>query len=920
MIRHKYRIVSLQNLIKYYNQCYQADNRGLILKNIFSSSIENRFFFENIEEELATGYLPYYPIDENYGEEIAKKISLAEKEKELVYCSTFIVGYDSNNKSTSKVCSPLFLIPAKIIESEEEYSVELDRENLRVNFQIFSEINSISGDSTKFLEDLFLAIHDNKVDEQTIHDIISIIEKYTNTIDTSNLLNFPTLFDKKSINNLYQRKFVKEDGGFFVVPAGALAIVGKSVNTRGIINELTEISNTNEFSQPILSIFDNEKTIEKVTLTMPKGHVPAILNNAQNSIIENSSKFPFSVIIGPPGTGKTYTISALAIEKMSIGKSVLIVSKTDKAVDIIAEKIENQLNLENVIVRAGRSTYKKDLVKHLSMLLSNYYFSDDEITSKVLQKKLAKLDKKIFKKKATFNKRVKDELSWGRIIAKKKPNIFDKIKRNFINWRNEALDNHFELMRKIYRRLIDKNLLILKLIKTKYDENIKFALKHERDDLQKLLQSLRARHGSKQEKLFDEINFDAVLKVFPIWLVKMSDIYKVLPLRKELFDYVIIDEATQCDISSSIPILQRGKKAIITGDPNQLRHFSFISAAQQNLFKEKLELSEKYEPLIDYKNKSTLDIVSENAKSNHQFVFLDEHYRSLPSIIEFSNANIYNNALKIMTSRPLLKENDGIKLHQCNGKREKSGYNKEETQKVLEIVKNIIFSERHIEEKLCSSVGILSPFRDQVENISKEITNNFTLTELKKHQVSINTPYGFQGDERDIMILSFVVDNSANAMSFRYLNKEEVFNVAITRARKMQHIVHSIDTKALKSDYLLRQYLESFEKTKLKTQTENKQDIKNEFALDVKKELEIRGFEIHIGFNIAGLNVDIVACKDGHNYGIDLIGFPGMYEEAISMERYKMLTRANLPTFPLAYTYWIADKNKTIMQFIGNTE
>ncbi|MBN2891992.1 MAG: AAA family ATPase [Bacteroidales bacterium] len=910
--------MSLQNLVKYYNLCYQADNRGLIVKNLFSKSVENKLIFDDFQEELITGYLPYFPLDKKYGEETAKKITLAEKEKELIYCSTFIIGNDENWLGNSKnVCSPLFMYPAKITESEEEYSLEIDREGIRINFQIFNELNTINGDTSKFYELLFQTVIEHVVDNQTIGKIIKLIDDYTINIDTSNLLSFPTLFSEKAIKNIYTRKAIKEEGKFMIVPAAGLAVVKKSVNTRGIINELTAISEASYFSEPLRTIFSNAKIIESINEEI--GQVPAVLNNAQKGIIDNSAKFPFSVIIGPPGTGKTYTISALAIEKMSIGKSVLIVSKTDKAVDIIAEKIENQLNLPNVLVRAGRKSYKNDLIKFLDRILSNNHYGDANNSSKELYKIINKKEKRINKIKNKFAERTEDELKWGHAIAENKTHIIADIKRKYINWRNSILDNHFELIKQLQLEIDERNRLVLEFIKTKYDENIDKALENDRNDINNLRRALKSRRGTKQENLFNSINYNVLLKVFPIWLVKMSDIYNVLPLKPELFDYVIIDEATQCDIASTIPILQRGKKAVITGDPNQLRHFSFLSATQQEIFKEKLDIQDIDDSLTDYKNKSILDAVAENAKSNNQFVFLDEHYRSLPAIIRFSNKKIYDSALKIMTSRPSLKNNEGIIIVKCTGQRLKAGYNKEEAQKVLEIVKETISSESHLHENICSSIGILSPFRDQVEYISNAISTEFALSDIKKHQISINTPYGFQGDERDIMILSFAVDNKTNAMAFRYMNKDDVFNVSITRARKVQYIIHSLDTKTLKTDSLLRQYLESFEKYEQFQESKN-QNIKDNFTTEVKKELEKKGFEVHEAFNVAGLDVDIVATKNDKNFGIDLIGYPGVFQGAFTLERYKMLTRAGLPTYPIAYTYWKADKKMCMQNFIEITQ
>src|SRR5262249_22291648 len=92
---------------------------------------------------------------------------------------------------------------------------------------------------------------------------------------------------------------------------------------------------------------------------------------------------------------------------------------------------------------------------------------------------------------------------------------------------------------------------------------------------------LRARTGGKQEDLFNKIDLEVLLTAFPVWLVNLSDIHDVLPLKRELFDLAIIDEATQCDIASCLPILYRARRAVIVADPNQLRHLSFPSIPRQ---------------------------------------------------------------------------------------------------------------------------------------------------------------------------------------------------------------------------------------------------------------------------------------------------------------------------------------------------
>lgn len=81
---------------------------------------------------------------------------------------------------------------------------------------------------------------------------------------------------------------------------------------------------------------------------------------------------------------------------------------------------------------------------------------------------------------------------------------------------------------------------------------------------------------------------------------------------------------------------------------------------------------------------------------------------------------------------------------------------------------------------------------------------SFTNTEILKHKIPVATPYGFQREERDIMLISFSLDNESKRASV-YLNKPDVFNVTITRARHQQKLFLSIDETQLPETNLLRQ-------------------------------------------------------------------------------------------------------------------
>jgi len=159
--------MKLQNLIKYFNACYQADNSGLGINNFFSSSVENRVVFEE-EEELINGLLPFIPLDTKKAVNAKKTIGVYRKEKELVYSSLFIIGktISFTNKPTT-ICSPLFIYPAKVFLDDDIYYLEVDKSNRRVNYALLSQIRKNEENNNDFFEEFSDTVLQNNIDEFT---------------------------------------------------------------------------------------------------------------------------------------------------------------------------------------------------------------------------------------------------------------------------------------------------------------------------------------------------------------------------------------------------------------------------------------------------------------------------------------------------------------------------------------------------------------------------------------------------------------------------------------------------------------------------------------------------------------------------------------------------------------------------------
>jgi len=334
----------------------------------------------------------------------------------------------------------------------------------------------------------------------------------------------------------------------------------------------------------------------------------------------------------------------------------------------------------------------------------------DKFTINTLKKNNYALSKIIIQQEKKLLTRLDKEQQRGHLLVGKNDGIIASVKKYFLH---RTVNNEVPLWQKkfkIDRLLNQKNQLLKKYIKLNFNKFLYQALSYSRSEIQQLVSALMARTGNKKEAIFENINFRKVLKALPIWITNSTDIHKVLPLTKELFDLVIIDEATQCDIASSLPIIQRGKSAVIVGDPKQLRHISFLSTKQQQHLIQKNQLGAIPFNQLDYRNKSILDLVSDAVPSQKQVHFLNEHFRSMPDIIDFSNQYFYDKKLHIMTAQPKTLRQQHAFLHRIKGKRYKSGYNKIEAQAVISFLDNIFQKERGDSQL---SVGIVSPFTAQ---------------------------------------------------------------------------------------------------------------------------------------------------------------------------------------------------------------
>jgi hypothetical protein len=228
-----------------------------------------------------------------------------------------------------------------------------------------------------------------------------------------------------------------------------------------------------------------------------------------------------------------------------------------------------------------------------------------------------------------------------------------------------------------------------------------------------------------------------------------------------------------------------------------------------------------------------------------------------------------------------------------------------EAEQLVAEVARWVDSEAHLASGVAHTLGVLSPFREQVDLLFARLSKRLSLAALQKHRLRVGTAHGFQGEERDVMFLSFAVDSEAHPGSLRYLERPDVFNVSVTRARNLQIVFTSVDPERLPRRSLLRRYLESLAGATEVTPTTPPADA---FLAEVCETLSRQGAKTWPGYVVAGLPIDLLVEKEGRSLALDLVGSPGQWVKAFDLEKYRLFQRAGLRLMPLPLSAWRKDR------------
>ncbi len=902
----------LPRIAEYFRACYQVDFKAINIPDFFGKQVANQLIQQ--EGELLTGKWQEVPINSVWGKEMEQILSVHSQEKALYACAFFIKGRMQQLGKSRRIFAPLYIYPMYLFKENEVYYVGIEPENGIINPAFLTYLKTIHPNITISQNEFSEALPKGYLQFDQLHQLETVLKNLIPTLDITQLEKFPE-FPKysnedtlKSLASTRKKNQTQE-----LISALGIGLFDKPSGSRGILNELSNLTHTYSFS-PVLEGLFLEKESEVAKVNPRKIFTPVTLSDNQLQIFHSVDKYQNTLVIGPPGTGKSFTIAALTADLISHGKSVLIASKNDQAGKVITKKIEQDFGLKNLVIKTASDHFKNTLQRRLENI--THGLSAQRISRKTvidLTDKVIKLTREEEKLEHQIRTQAAIDIKRGAFFANYKASMLQNIKKKIVEYK--VTNTRFQLWELLdqLKKITPKKIKATRsLLKKSTEYYLYEAVAKDRRSLEKMITGLQMESGNLMQQQFMKVDFKMILRALPAWVVNAVDVHKSLPLISELFDVVIIDEATQCDIASSIPLLQRASRAIIVGDPKQLRHLSFLSSAQQKKFAQQYSVDYLPQKKVDYRNASLLDLVSSSLQSQEQVHFLDEHYRSMPDIIEFSNQQFYENRLKIMTANPISKKEKAVFQHELTGIRNEKGQNPIEASAILTYIKTIIQKELTFSKRLCQSIGILSPFRAQVTLLRSMISKSITAQNIRRHQLLIGTPHQFQGEERDLMFLSFAVDKDTHPSTYLYLNRADVFNVSITRARLAQHLFFSVSLQELPPNYLLTQYLQQTKPTRAfdtVKEKEREEDIFMKEVIRTLKNWKIR--EIFPNYSIAGIEVDLVVIYQNKTFCIDLVGYPGDFEDSWPINRIKLMSRIGIHTFTLPYTAWYTDELQT---------
>jgi len=378
----------------------------------------------------------------------------------------------------------------------------------------------------------------------------------------------------------------------------------------------------------------------------------------------------------------------------------------------------------------------------------------------------------------------------------------------------------------------------------------------------------------------------------PCWIMPTWRAAEQLPAELGLLDLVIMDEASQSDITE-LPALLRGRKILVVGDDRQVSPTApFVTQAKIAQLRHHYLCDLPFKTLLE-PGESLYDLM--RAVFPNERLMLKEHFRCVEPIIQFS-MQFYPEKmipLRIPAAHERL-DPPLIDILVADGKREKQRkINHAEADVIVDEI-TAITKQTHMEERTIGVISLIGA--EQAEHIRARLSQSIGEELMQRHRILCGDSATFQGTERDIVFLSMVAD-SVNKTALTMLRYEQRFNVAVSRARDRIVLVRSVRREDLRSDDLKARLIAHFENPmpiNARRVGEQLDACESGFERDMMKRLIERGYRVQGQVGSLGFRIDmVIEGADGRRLAVECDGdrFHGPEQWCEDMRRQRVLER-----------------------------
>jgi len=592
------------------------------------------------------------------------------------------------------------------------------------------------------------------------------------------------------------------------------------IDISGIYDNIHTEYEHKEMEVPLRAFFQNLSLLDRQNRKEP--HIALYdrnINIDQIQTIYNALKYPITYVQGPPGTGKTQTILNIIVNCLTNGKTILISSNNNVPIDGIKDKLYlGKYRNKEILLPILRLGNNECVAQALHVIKEWYAFETKDVPKEELlfnlKEKSKEKNRKLLEKIKNCETRIEQlqNLSFvssllskggNHLLEKEKQAIEEKLKQ-IPETNNDDLDDLYEV--------IKDNQQLLQFF---YFESLKYVKRLKNKDYIQLIEILDIEESKKKVKEFnkwivDDDNLDKLTKVFPIILTTNISSRKLG--RKYKFDLLVMDEAGQCDIATSLIPVSKCKSMVLIGDTNQLKPIVVFEESRNQHLMSQLGIDKAY----DYYNNSILSVYK-GIDNISRDILLSYHYRCGKKIINYSNMRFYGNRLNLSE----IRKDGEVKLLVVNNVNQKHrNANIEEAQQIV----------KYIADNKLTDVFIITPFRNQQEVLDHYLEKAKANAEIDS-SVSCGTIHKIQGQENKTIIISTSISRNTTSRTYDWIkNNSQLINVGVTRAQENLVVVvdkRAIDILSKKDDdlYALIDYVQK------KGTTQIQQSIANKFTI-----------------------------------------------------------------------------------------